>query len=289
MPTPPPGLTLPPGWAVEESSGHFGFITHALLRRPDGTLAEWSSRRHRKGLGLREAVAARRPGHRFRGANATSWRIAVLFMLGSFCFAIGSMPLYFDNIDSEVVAWTFFVGSIFFTTASYLQYHEAAAAPMGPDDDTPLPPRIRQFLSLAPHRVDWWACAVQLVGTVFFNVTTFAATRSDLSLEHAKRLIWAPDVFGSICFLVASWFACLEIWGDPAEKHSAGWWIASLNMVGSIAFGAAAIAARYLDNGEPANITMVNLGTFVGAVCFFVGALLLPVESARGSSPIEPG
>jgi hypothetical protein len=53
-------------------------------------------------------------------------------------------------------------------------------------------------------------------------------------------------------------------------------------MVGSIAFGVSAVAARYVTTtGEPANITLVNLGTFGGAVCFFAGAALLPVESAR--------
>ena len=53
-------------------------------------------------------------------------------------------------------------------------------------------------------------------------------------------------------------------------------------MAGSVAFGAAAIAARYLHTtGEIANITLVNVGTFVGALCFLAGAVLLPVESAR--------
>ena len=46
--------------------------------------------------------------------------------------------------------------------------------------------------------------------------------------------------------------------------------------------GVSAVASRYLTTtDEPANITLVNLGTFIGAVCFFVGAALLPVESAR--------
>jgi len=284
QPAAPPGLELEPEWAVEMSSGRLGWTTHALLRRPDGKLVEWTSRRHRKGLGLRDSTPARQPGHRIKGASATSWWIGILFMIGSLCFGAGSMPVFFDNIDPTVVAWTFFVGSVFFTTASYLQYHEAAAAPMGPDHNAPLPPRIRRFLSFAPHRVDWWACAVQLVGTVLFNVSTFAATRSDLAFQQEKRLIWAPDLLGSLCFLVASWFACLEIWDDPAGKRSTGWWIATLNMAGSIAFGAAAIAARYTGYGESANVALVNLGTFAGAVCFFVGAALLPVESARESS-----
>jgi hypothetical protein len=43
---------------------------------------------------------------------------------------------------------------------------------------------------------------------------------------------------------------------------------------------------RYVHStGEIANITLVNLATFIGAVCFFVGAALLPVESSRDADP----
>ena len=91
-------------------------------------------------------------------------------------------------------------------------------------------------------------------------------------------------MFGSICFLVASWFAFSEVTPRLFHWHvrTIGWWISALNLLGSIAFGVSAVASRYLTTTEePANITLVNLGTFIGAVCFFVGAALLPVESAR--------
>jgi hypothetical protein len=52
--------------------------------------------------------------------------------------------------------------------------------------------------------------------------------------------------------------------------------IAVVNMAGSIAFGFAAVAAFIVPTtGELANIAVVNSGTFLGAVCFFVGALML--------------
>jgi hypothetical protein len=188
-------------------------------------------------------------------------------MVGSFCFALGSLPLYFDHVDAEIVAWTFFVGSIFFTSAASLQF--------------------QQVFAVRPRSADWWAAAVQLVGTVFFNISTFAATRHGFSVEEEKRLIWAPDVYGSICFLIASWIAYVVLprhW--DFREQSKSWWIAALNMLGSVAFGVSAVAARYLSTtGEPANITLVNLGTFAGAVCFFVGAALLPFESDRDTAP----
>lgn len=270
-----PGVEVPEGWTVVGTTRSGPFVTHATMQRPDGTQVEWSSRAHRKRLGVRA------------GASASSLRIGALFMIGSFCFALGSVPLYFDNVDPSVTAWTFFIGSIFFTSAAYLQYKEVLNSPAGPDTTAVTRRGFARWFDWSPRQIDWWATMVQLIGTVFFNITTFAATRDALSFDQEKRLIWAPDVFGSICFLVASWFAFSEV--TPRLFHwqvrTIGWWISALNLLGSIAFGVSAVASRYLTTTEEAaNITLVNLGTFLGAVCFFVGAALLPVESARGNA-----
>ncbi|NLP83025.1 hypothetical protein HF576_04135 [Microbacterium sp. CFH 90308] len=52
---------------------------------------------------------------------------------------------------------------------------------------------------------------MQLAGTALFNVSTFAATRESLALDQEKHLIWAPDLWGSVCFLVASALACKSV------------------------------------------------------------------------------
>ncbi|HXV34130.1 MAG TPA: hypothetical protein VD769_08980, partial [Gaiellaceae bacterium] len=63
------------------------------------------------------------------------WWIAVLFMIGSALFALGSAPSYPELVSSEVVGATFFAGSIFFTSASLLQLKQT--------------PRVAEL--------DWWA------------------------------------------------------------------------------------------------------------------------------------
>jgi hypothetical protein len=272
---------LPAGWRVVRRRGPLGFVTHAVLARPDGSEVEWSSRRHRKGLGLCAAGARGGP------ASALSWWIGGLFAVGSLCFALGSVPWYVDEVAPAVVGWTFFVGSIFFTSAAYLQLHETLRAPDGVLADSARPGRLASLVGWRPRRIDFWAVLVQLVGTVFFNLSTFAATRADLSVTQERHLIWAPDVGGSLCFLVASWLAYAEVNRGilPRSDRSVGWSIAALNLAGSVAFGVAAVAARYLrPTGELANLSLVNLGTFLGAVCFLVGAVLLPVESSRERS-----
>ena len=47
-------------------------------------------------------------------------------------------------------------------------------------------------------------------------------------------------------------------------------------MTGSVAFGASAVASYVVpDSGLPRNATLVNIGTFAGALCFLLGAYLL--------------
>ena len=97
------------------------------------------------------------------------------------------------------------------------------------------------------------------------------------------RLLW---LFGSIAFLIAShlaWqFVCQRLW--RVHPEDADWWVSALNYVGSIFFMLSAIAAFTLETtGEVLNLTIVNSGTFLGAVCFFVGAYLLPTTHARST------
>ena len=184
---------------------------------------------------------------------------------------------------------TFFVGSLFFTIAAALQYLEVVNAdPSGTRADTG--DRVR-FLAWEPHRIDWCATAVQLVGTVFFNISTFAALDRHFGAPKADRIVWRPDVFGSICFLVASQLALAR--GRPpldllAARDCARGGSRRSNLAGSIAFGVSAVAAYVVPaSGDPRNVELVNLGTFVGALCFLVGAFLLlpertdPVDTVR--------
>lgn len=166
---------LPPGWRAVGTRGPGPFVTHAVLEGPGGERVEWTSRRHRKRLGLRRPGEARAApagpvarAERMRPRpTAESWWIGGLFAIGSACFALGSMPAYFDRVSTGLVAWTFFVGSVFFTTAALLQLREALRAPTGVAAGSPRPRGLSALVGWHPRRIDVWATAVQLVGTVF--------------------------------------------------------------------------------------------------------------------------
>ena len=62
---------------------------------------------------------------------------------------------------------------------------------------------MQVWLSLGGPRSALWAAGVQSAGTLFFNVTTFAAMHTALTNPEYDKLVWRPDAFGSICFLVS--------------------------------------------------------------------------------------
>lgn len=222
--------------------------------------------------------------------NATSGRIGVLFMVGSACFAVASIPAVAEVVPGPVLGAIYFIGSLFFTAAAGLQ------------------------LIASKGRLDRLASAVQLVGTVLFNINTFDALANEIGPSTRNLVVWAPDALGSIAFLISSAIAVASAqilinrgagfagprrrrsdWPTPAQRlrsslrrdwreagrdlRSDEMWIAAINLAGSIAFGISAIAAYTVpDTGELLDASAVNSATLIGAVLFFIGAFLLVEE-----------
>jgi hypothetical protein len=258
--------------------GGFGpFVTFIEYERPDGLVARWESRRQRK------HAAPVTNAHTWWDPRARGWWIGVLFAVGSALFAIGAVPGFAEAVGTQADSVTFFVGSIFFTGAALLQYRESVDAAAGETAH-----KWARVPTFRPDRIDWWACAVQLVGTVYFNVSTGAAVSVDLSTQAARHHVWRPDAIGSACFLVASalaWFEVCHGWGSWSPSDIS-WWITGLNLTGSVAYGCSAVASYIVPStGAIWNVELSNLGTFVGALCFLAGALLLLPERTAAPAP----
>ena len=196
---------------------------------------------------------------RWWAPRRASWWIGVLFAVGSTCFLVAPFPGFEQLVGSGAVGVVFFVGSIFFTSAALLQ-----------------------FLQAEPRRNDWWAALIQLAGTIFFNVNTFNAMKTGLDVHQTNRLVWAPDVFGCACFLVASYLAYVEVGGHGVRRQTrtTDWWIAAVNLAGSVAFGVSAIASFVVPKtGSILDLGAANFTTALGALGFLIGALLLLRES----------
>jgi hypothetical protein len=232
--------------------------------------------RNRLSLRLRGRVAWTE--RTFWAPHRIGWWTGALFAVGSTLFLAPSLPGAAEVVSADAIAATYFAGSIFFTLAGYTQLLEVLNADRvrNPDDAG-----LRWF-GWEPGELGFWAAFIQSVGTLCFNVSTFAALWDSLGPRAADLLVWSPDAYGSICFLIASWLAVREVsgggWWAP-RRHE--WQVAWLNMAGSVAFGASAVAAYVVqDTGELRNAALATSGTLVGAACFLAGAILLMPEAA---------
>jgi len=202
------------------------------------------------------------------GARRADTVIAVLFGVGSTCFFVGPFPGYVQLVGSSADGMTFFVGSIFFTAAALVQF---------------LTTRLT-----GGHVPDWWASGIQFAGTLFFNISTYEAMQDALDTRATDRLVWTPDVFGSICFLVSSALAYRLANGSflGGRRRDGPERIAFVNLLGSVAFGISAVAAFVVPStGNVLSLGGANFTTALGAACFLVGSvLLLPAVSSRRRS-----
>ena len=186
--------------------------------------------------------------------------MALFFALGSTCFLVGPFPGYAQLVGASADAVTFFVGSILFTAGGALQTLIA------------FPERH----SGAPGPAVWWAAVVQSAGTLFFNVTTYQALQTSITNSNYDRLVWRPDAFGSICFLVSgaiAYHASARNGWLPARGRP-GWWEPTVNLLGCVLFGISAVAGYLVPStGSVINLAAANVNTALGAACFLTCAL----------------
>ena len=205
--------------------------------------------------------------------------IAWLFMIGSLCFALGAAPGYESAVGALIDASTYFVGSIFFTSASLLQLLQAQSPDMAPGAASGEEPAALRLVAWLPHDRNWLAAVTQFPGTLAFNVSTLFAISVSLSVSQVDRAVWRPDFVGSTLFLVSSGFALAALNGSTWRAwrlRDLVWVIAWLNMLGSVAFMASALASFLVPwTGNALNERLADTGTFVGAVGFFLGAALM--------------
>jgi hypothetical protein len=186
--------------------------------------------------------------------------MALLFAVGSTCFLVGPFPGYADLVGPKADAVTFFAGSILFTLGGAIQTWLA------------LPGRKAS----REGRADWWTATTQSAGTLFFNVTTYQALHTTFSNPEYDKLVWRPDAFGSVCFLVSGTiaYAASSRHGLLPRRNGPGWWEPAVNLVGCIFFGISAVAGYLVPStGSILDLAAANWNTAAGAACFLACAL----------------
>ena len=191
---------------------------------------------------------------------ATLSRQCWLFAVGSTLFAIATLPGLSAIAGAGLVNLLCFVGSWFFTTAGWMQL----------------------VLSGPALPIGWLSAAAQFAGTILFNISTGASLWAH-AVKPERRLVWAPDFLGSLAFLVSGALGVVAVTAVVGifELKSRDWQAEWINMIGCLAFGVSALAAFVTKSGVTEDALLANVGTFVGALCFLVAALLiLPRQSS---------
>lgn len=197
-----------------------------------------------------------------------------LFAIGSSLFAIATAPGFAMVGGAGAANLLCYVGSWFFTSAALLQLVLSR------------PTRDRSWATPS-IRAEWLSAATQFGGTLCFNVSTGAALWAH-RLPSRRHFVWGPDAAGSVAFLVSGVLgvAAVSLMVGIFQLKSREWLAAWINMIGSIAFGVSAVGAFITKKGVTEDAVLANIGTFVGALCFLIAALLvLPKRVSPRTAP----
>lgn len=197
-----------------------------------------------------------------------------LFAIGSSLFAIATAPGFAMVGGAGAANLLCYVGSWFFASAALLQLVLSR------------PTRDRSWATPS-IRAEWLSATTQFGGTLCFNVSTGAALWAH-RLPSRRHFVWGPDAAGSVAFLVSGVLgvAAVSLVVGIFQLKSREWLAAWINMIGSIAFGVSAVGAFITKKGVTEDAVLANIGTFVGALCFLIAALLvLPKRVSPRTAP----
>ena len=266
----------PESWERTGLRGIGRFVTELELIDETGQHILWNARRHRKGLGPFTNSARAEAESLTQHLNRP---IALRFIIGASLFFIAA-TLSLLNVGSTFTQnLIYFVGSIFFTLAGYLQYFQS----INNSEDIHLrsPSKPWRWWAWQPSRIDFWVVSSQLLGTLFFNFNTFDAFLSH-TLESDLISIGMPDILGSILFLISGTFGVIEFnhhiifWPKRSRQSS----ITIINFWGCILFMGSAILAPvvFLSPSEWSTLASVGM-TAAGALAFLISSTLMLSEN----------
>ncbi len=191
---------------------------------------------------------------------ATLRRQCWLFAIGSALFAIATFPGLSAIAGAGLTNLLCFIGSLFFTTAGWMQL----------------------VLTEPAMQIGRLSAAVQCAGTILFNISTGAALWAH-AVKPERRLVWAPDLKGSVAFLISGVLGVVAVTAvvGIVELKSRDWQAEWINMIGCVAFAVSALGAFVSASGVTEDAVLANLGTFIGALCFLAAALVVLPRSSQ--------
>ncbi len=284
-----------------EVIGRIGpFITQMAERSADGKrylISSWRLRHGLHPLRFDERGGIHRPSERLAllfivRPELLTWWVGTLFMIGSLFFTAGSLMilLWSQRYTADTINLVYFIGSIFFTTAAYGQLLQAINANIATRVGWSAKKKSWRWWARGLQSAGFMAAGSQFIGTILFNINTFDAWHGAESAIGKHLFIWAPNMMGSVLFMISSFFAWIEIYRDDFVKpfRSLAWWAVWSNILGSIFFQISAIYAWISPlTGEEANGHLSIVFTLLGAICFFLGAYISNLQLKENEKQMD--
>ncbi len=204
------------------------------------------------------------------------WWVAFPFSVGSVLFILGAVMPALEFIPDSVTTVTFFLGSSLYllgataqVVGEFIRSRRARRLAGGDRADTAPDTGLHRTAVALSGGV------VQGVGAVLFQTNLTAAFAQDLTIAQQEVLLWAPDLVGSVLFLVSSSiFFRLNRPIQGREEEGQDRTLALLNMVGSSFFILSALGAYVSPiSGSEIYPFVANLGTLIGAGFFLVSSI----------------
>jgi hypothetical protein len=213
----------------------------------------------------------RNTARRLRRLNAVA---ATAFVFGGSLFAIGAALAQLGAAQTLYCS-VYLAGGICFSSGGYATVLQAVNGPREVGEDGWLLPREWHWWASEPDRLEWMSSFALFFGTVVFAINIADSFIRGLGAATEDRLVWSPDLIGCLLFLISGFLAMREIGPGLSfwsRRRNLGWWIVSVNQVGSALFLVAAIASFVRPaTGDEVAVGIANWGTLTGALCFAIG------------------
>ena len=213
------------------------------------------------------------------------WWIAITFILGSVLFCVGAILPFTRGMSTATTNVVYLVGSSLYLVGAFIQFIQGRRMKINHRDDAVAMRRLANKNSRA--------AGIQALGALLFQTSMTGAFIRSLSIAQQERIIWVPDLFGALCFLIASsmFFTLRYPIQHRQDNGRSARELAMMNIVGSAFFVISALGAYIVPLTDQAIYPRIaNLGTVAGAVLFLLSSIPgLPTKpsASRPSTPPE--
>jgi hypothetical protein len=198
----------------------------------------------------------------------SGWWIAITFIVGSVLFGLGALFPLISSFPIAIINIVYLVGSSLYLIGASVQFVQGRRMKINDRGDAA---DVRKLANRNSR-----AAAIQAFGAILFQTSMTGALINSLNVAQQERVIWAPDLVGAICFVTASsmFFALRYPIQQRQENQDSSRFLALLNIIGSLFFVLSALGAYIVPlTDESIYPSVANLGTFVGAIFFFISSI----------------